>query len=55
MFDWEHRIALQAMQGKRASSLDVGEVSRFVTSYSRNRGFIFELRQDGHSKLEFVQ
>ena len=30
VFDWEHRIALHAMQGNRDSCCNEGEVSRLV-------------------------
>ena len=43
MFDWEHRIALHAMQGNRASSLGEGKVSWFFPSCSGNLGYIPEL------------
>ena len=45
MFDWEFGIALQAMQGNRASSLGEGEVSWVFSSCSRNLGHILELRR----------
>ena len=55
MFDWEHGIALHAMQGNRASSHGKGEVSKLFSSCSGNLGYILELRWNGHSKLEFAQ
>ena len=45
VFDWEHGIAVHAMQGNRASSLAEGEVAYFFSSCSVNLGYIFELRQ----------
>ena len=45
MFDWEQGIALQAMQGNRASYLSEGEVSWFFLSCGGNLGHILELRQ----------
>ena len=44
MFDWEHGIALPALQGNRASSHSEGEVSRISSSCSGNLGYILELR-----------
>ena len=55
MFDWEHGIALQPMQGIRASSPSEGDVSWDFSSCGGNMGFIRELQRDGHSKLHFVQ
>ena len=45
MFDWEHGIALHAMQGNVASSLGEGEVSCVFSNCSRNLGYILELLQ----------
>ena len=45
MFDWEHGIALDTMQGNRDSSLGEGEVSWFFCSCGRNLGYILELRR----------
>ena len=45
MFDWEHGIALPAMQGNWASSHGEGEVSWFSSSCSGNLGYILELWQ----------
>ena len=45
MFDGENGIALHAMQGNRASSFGVGEVSWFFSSCGGNLGYIFELWQ----------
>ena len=44
MFDWEYGIALQAMQGNRASSPDKGDVSWEFLSCGRNLGYILELQ-----------
>ena len=40
MFDWAHGIALQAMQGNRASSCGDGDVSWDFSSWGRNLGYI---------------
>ena len=45
MFDWEHGIALHAMQGNRASSRGDGEVSWVFSSCGRNLGYILESRR----------
>ena len=55
MFEWENAIALQTIQGNRASSRGEGKVSWVFSSCGRNLGYIPELRRDVHSKLEFVQ
>ena len=44
MFDWENTIALDTMQGNRASSRSEGKVSRVFSSCGRNLGYILELR-----------
>ena len=44
MFDFEHGIALHAMQGNRASSVGEGEVSLFFSSFIGNLGYILELQ-----------
>ena len=44
MFDWEHEIALHAMQGNRASSPGKGDVSWDFSSCGRNLGYIIELQ-----------
>ena len=46
MFDWEHGIALQAMQGNQASSCGEGEVSYIFSSCGGNLGYILELRRE---------
>ena len=43
MFDWEHGIALHAMQRNQASSLGEGKVSWFYLSCGGNLGYILEL------------
>ena len=43
VFNWEHGIALHAMQGNRASSLGEGEVSWFFSSCGGNLSYILEL------------
>ena len=45
MFDWEHGIALPAMQGIRASSPAEGDVLWDFSSCGRNLRYILELRQ----------
>ena len=55
MFDWEHGIVLQAMQGNRASSRGEGEVSWFALSCSRNLEYILELRWQLPFKLVYFQ
>ena len=45
MFDWEIAIALETMQGNRASSYGEGEVSWVFSSCGRNLGYILELLQ----------
>ena len=55
MFDWEHRIALQAMQGNRALFCSEGEVSWVFRVLALTWGIFSSYGGDGHSKLEFVQ
>ena len=45
MFDWEHGIALHAIQGNRASSRGEGEVSWGFSSCGRKLRYILKLRQ----------
>ena len=45
MFDWENAIALDTMQGNRASCSREGKVSWVFSSCGRNLGYILELRQ----------
>ena len=54
MFDWENAIALDTMQGNRASSRREGKVSWVFSSCDRHVGYILELDGDAHSKREFV-
>ena len=42
VFDWEHGIALHAMQGNRASSPGEGDVSWDFLSCGWNLGYILE-------------
>ena len=55
VFDGEHGIAMHAMQGNRASSLDEGEVSWFFSSCGVTWGILSSYSGDCHSKLVFVQ
>ena len=43
VFDWENAIALDTMQGNRASSRREGKVSWVFSSCGRNLGYILEL------------
>ena len=43
VFDWEIAIALDTIQGNRASSHGKGEVSWVFSSCGRNLGYILEL------------
>ena len=43
MFDWENAIAMDTMQGNRASSGREGNVSWVFSSCGRNLGYILEL------------
>ena len=45
LFDWEQGIALQAMQGNRASISGEGDVSWDFSSCGRNLGYILELQR----------
>ena len=45
MFDWEHGIALYAMQGNQSSSPGQGEVSWVFTSCSMNLLISLKLTQ----------
>ena len=45
VFDWENAIALDTMQGNRASSRGERKVSWVFSSCGRNLGYILELRQ----------
>ena len=45
MFDWENAIALETMQGNRASSRGERKVPWVFLSCGRNLGYILELRR----------
>ena len=45
VFDWENAIALDTMQGNRASSRREGKVSWVFSSCGRNLGYILELKR----------
>ena len=45
MFDWEHGISLNEMQGNWASSRGKGEVSWVFSSCGRNLEYILEFRR----------
>ena len=45
VFDWEIAIALDTMQGNRASSRREGKVSLVFSSCARNLGYILGLRR----------
>ena len=45
VFDWENAIALDTMQGNRASSPREGKVSLVFLSCGRNLGYILELQR----------
>ena len=45
MFDWEHGIALHAMQGYRGSSHGEGEVLWVFSSCGKNLGYMVEFRR----------
>ena len=45
MFDWENAIALNTLQGNRASSRREGNVSGVFSSCGRNLGYILELQR----------
>ena len=51
VFDSEIAIALDTMQGNRASSRREGKVSWVFSSCGRNLGYILDLQRDVHSKL----
>ena len=54
MFDCENAIALHAMQGNRASSRGVGEVSWVSRVAAGTWGIFSSYDRDAHSKREFV-
>ena len=45
VFDWEYAIALDTVQGNRASSRGERKVSWVLSSSGRNLGYILELRR----------
>ena len=45
MFDWENAIALDTMQGNRASSRREGNVSYVFSSWGKNLGYVLEIWQ----------
>ena len=45
VFDWENAIAVDSMQGNRASSRGEGKVSWVFSSCGRNMGYILDLRR----------
>ena len=45
VFDWENAIALETMQGNRASSRMEVKVSWLFSSCGRNMGYILELER----------
>ena len=45
MFDWENTVALDTMQGNRASSRGEGKVSWAFSSCGMNLGYILDLRR----------
>ena len=45
VFDWENVIALDTLQGNRASSRREGKVSWVFSSCGRNLGYILELQR----------
>ena len=55
MFDWEHGIALQALQGYQDSSPGKGEVSCFFSSCGGNRVIFTIYGGDDPSKPFFDQ
>ena len=55
MFDWEHGIAMPAMQGNRASSHREGDTHGFSQVAVGTWGIFLSYCGDGHSKLIFVQ
>ena len=57
MFDWEKSIALDTMQGNRASSRGEGDVSWVFSScgMAGTWGIFASYDGDAHSKRDFVQ
>ena len=54
MFDWENAIALQAMQGNRASSRGEGKSHGFCRVAAGTWGTFSSYDGGAHSKREFV-
>ena len=54
MFDWENAIALDAMQGNRASSRGEGKSHGFSRVAAGRWGIFSSYNGDAHSKREFV-
>ena len=52
MFDWENAIALDTMQGNRASSRREGKVSWVFSSCGRKLGYILELQRGINSRCD---
>ena len=55
MFDWENAIALDTVQGNRASSHGAVKVHVFSRVAAGTWGIFSSYLGDVHSKLEFVQ
>ena len=55
VFDWENAIALDTMQGNRASSHREGKSHGFSRVAAGTWGIFSGYDGDAHSKLEFVQ
>ena len=55
LFDWENAIALNTVQGNRASSRGAGNVTGFSRVAEETWGMFSSYLGDVHSKLEFVQ
>ena len=54
-FDWEHGIALHAMQENQASSCEEGKSHGFSLVAAGTWGTFSSYGGDGHSKAVFVQ
>ena len=55
MFDWEHGIALNAIQGNWASSVERGKSPGFSRIEAGTWGIFSSYGGDGHSILVFLQ
>ena len=55
MFDWEHGIALHAMQGNQASSHGSGKSHVFSQVAARTWGIFLSYGGDDPSKIVLVQ